>query len=75
MAVYSHCAFSRFYYDPGQNECLEFHYSGCQGNKNNFMTHRECIVTCSDAERRVADANVTVCEQQKRVGRAFQVLF
>ena len=61
--------FSRFYYDPEQRECLEFRYTGCRGNKNNFMTHRECISTCMDAEKRVANKNVTICEEPKQVGQ------
>ncbi len=45
----------------------EFRYSGCGGNKNNFMTHRECTDTCEGAEEKLAKSNVTVCEQPKEV--------
>lgn len=57
----------RFYYDPDQSQCLEFKYSGCQGNKNNFLTYAECLNTCKGSEDKLSEKNVTVCEQPRQV--------
>ncbi|VDQ00471.1 unnamed protein product [Trichobilharzia regenti] len=32
----------RFYYDSKSQQCLEFTYSGCGGNKNRFRSKEEC---------------------------------
>lgn len=36
----------RFYFDGNINECVEFYYEGCAGNKNNFKTKEICEITC-----------------------------
>ena len=36
----------RFYFDLDTNSCLEFLYSGCDGNENNFETKGVCEETC-----------------------------
>jgi len=38
---------TRYYYDPDKNECSNFTYTGCHGNKNNFMNQSACLNTCS----------------------------
>jgi hypothetical protein len=37
---------SRWYFDPQVEACLEFLYSGCRGNRNNFLTHDQCESVC-----------------------------
>jgi len=39
---------TRFYYNNGQ--CQRFHYSGCAGNKNNFLSSEECMEACSSVQ-------------------------
>jgi hypothetical protein len=37
---------SRWYFDPQVEACLEFLYSGCRGNRNNFLTQDLCESVC-----------------------------
>lgn len=37
---------SRWYFDPQVEACLEFLYSGCRGNRNNFETQDRCESAC-----------------------------
>ena len=37
----------RFYFDAVDKTCKKFYYTGCNGNQNNFLTHKECSSTCS----------------------------
>lgn len=36
----------RYYYDSESERCLDFAYSGCEGNANNFLTIEECEMRC-----------------------------
>ncbi|GFY77027.1 hypothetical protein TNIN_257221 [Trichonephila inaurata madagascariensis] len=36
----------RFYYDVNLGICKPFKYSGCKGNKNNFLTTEDCEKSC-----------------------------
>ncbi len=36
----------RFYFNLDMSKCLEFDYSGCGGNDNNFLTRDTCEDTC-----------------------------
>jgi len=38
-------------FDNGKGRCLKFVYSGCNGNRNNFETQRDCEHTCLRNER------------------------
>ena len=38
---------SRFYYNAEENECFNFTWGGCHGNKNNFIDQRSCQEACS----------------------------
>jgi len=40
----------RFYYELESEECQTFHYSGCGGNKNNFMSQQECLTFCGNVK-------------------------
>ncbi|XP_073953238.1 uncharacterized protein [Choristoneura fumiferana] len=37
----------RFAYNPFKDECVEFPYSGCGGNGNNFLTKERCETECT----------------------------
>lgn len=37
----------RFYYDPVHGKCKKFHWSGCIGNGNRFVTYEICNSTCA----------------------------
>lgn len=37
---------SRWYFNQDKQSCLEFNYSGCNGNFNNFGTKAECEKNC-----------------------------
>ena len=69
---------SRFYFNSEQKDCLEFHFSGCGGNKNNFESQEECLDSCGDALGEIAGKNASVCMQSKDSGschNAFQRWF
>ncbi|XP_043191843.1 uncharacterized protein LOC122365025 [Amphibalanus amphitrite] len=35
-----------WYWDSGEERCKTFHYGGCKGNRNNFITQDECRAVC-----------------------------
>ncbi|XP_069679173.1 spondin-1-like isoform X2 [Periplaneta americana] len=39
---------SRWYFDSQEEGCVEFTYSGCRGNKNNFLTLEHCESVCKN---------------------------
>ena len=39
--------FTRYYYSLPGDACVQFRWSGCGGNKNNFLTEDECLDTCT----------------------------
>uniref|UniRef100_A0A8B9P2I1 BPTI/Kunitz inhibitor domain-containing protein n=1 Tax=Apteryx owenii TaxID=8824 RepID=A0A8B9P2I1_APTOW len=39
--------FVRFFYNVSSQQCEEFIYGGCGGNRNNFETKGECFQACS----------------------------
>lgn len=53
----------RFYYDHVAEQCLPFVYSGCKGNKNNFVTETECMSSCGNKPtlEQLADEMVLSC--------------
>ncbi|CAM9518722.1 unnamed protein product [Rangifer tarandus platyrhynchus] len=38
---------TRYFYNAETGLCEQFRYSGCGGNRNNFLTKEECVKTCS----------------------------
>ncbi|XP_059097069.1 spondin-1-like isoform X2 [Tigriopus californicus] len=38
--------FPRWYYDTQSETCKEFSYTGCKGNKNNFISYERCMSVC-----------------------------
>uniref|UniRef100_A0A183FBQ3 BPTI/Kunitz inhibitor domain-containing protein n=1 Tax=Heligmosomoides polygyrus TaxID=6339 RepID=A0A183FBQ3_HELPZ len=41
----------RFYYDPLEDRCFPFNYTGIGGNENNFVTKANCQIACPGAHR------------------------
>lgn len=39
--------FQRWHYVPTEGICASFIYGGCRGNRNNFLTEKECLDVCS----------------------------
>ncbi|XP_055525400.1 papilin isoform X2 [Wyeomyia smithii] len=40
----------RFFYDRGSGTCMDFTYTGCGGNENNFASFEDCDRACGRAE-------------------------
>jgi len=52
----------RFYFNLDMSKCLEFDYSGCGANDNNFLTRENCEDTCDILLRgRTEDGKDTRC--------------
>ncbi|XP_052695478.1 kunitz-type protease inhibitor 1-like isoform X3 [Crassostrea angulata] len=43
---YCRDSITRFWYNPEQQKCESFDYSGCYGNRNNFETLQDCMIEC-----------------------------
>lgn len=54
----------RWYFNRGYGICVEFAYSGCDGNDNNFETQEECESLCHDS--------VNLCDLAPLPGRCDQ---
>ncbi|XP_039212466.1 boophilin-G2-like isoform X2 [Crotalus tigris] len=39
-------SFPRFYYDCTTKICKPFKFGGCNGNRNNFLSHEDCVQEC-----------------------------
>ncbi|XP_062817010.1 kunitz-type serine protease inhibitor 2-like [Anolis carolinensis] len=40
----------RFYFNIETGQCEIFHYGGCGGNANNFLTQDECFSKCVEMD-------------------------
>lgn len=40
--------FVRYFYNSTVNRCQKFIYGGCQANKNNFKSEKECLYKCQE---------------------------
>ncbi|XP_020938995.1 protein AMBP isoform X1 [Sus scrofa] len=40
----------RYFYNGSSMACETFHYGGCMGNGNNFVSEKECLQTCRTVE-------------------------
>ena len=38
----------RYNFDKNDKSCKTFLYGGCDGNRNNFLTERDCFAACGD---------------------------
>ena len=45
----------RYYFDKNDKRCKTFLYGGCDGNRNNFMSERDCFAACGDNPTLVVD--------------------
>ncbi|XP_066276574.1 cysteine-rich motor neuron 1 protein-like [Branchiostoma lanceolatum] len=48
----------RFYFDSSERKCKSFIYGGCGGNRNNFLTMRDCETTCAVIDLKLANSVV-----------------
>ncbi|XP_072941725.1 spondin-1 [Epargyreus clarus] len=39
--------YARWSFVAAKGMCVQFHYGGCRGNRNNFLTQQDCLDTCS----------------------------
>lgn len=46
----------RFYFDSADQTCKKFHYGGCAGNANNFVTLDDCQARCRSTGRSFDDS-------------------
>lgn len=53
-------SFPRFAYDIVAGQCKTFNYGGCRGNKNNFVSHDDCMKTCQSVRNEIAEDNLPV---------------
>ncbi|XP_004530678.1 papilin isoform X3 [Ceratitis capitata] len=63
----------RWYYDERDKSCYEFEFTGCRGNRNNFVTERECLQYCgneppSQPEPEPAAPAYSVCDLPVETG-------
>uniref|UniRef100_A0A2A4JSQ2 BPTI/Kunitz inhibitor domain-containing protein n=1 Tax=Heliothis virescens TaxID=7102 RepID=A0A2A4JSQ2_HELVI len=40
----------RYAYDRRSRGCVQFTFSGCGGNRNNFVSYSRCMTTCNPAQ-------------------------
>lgn len=40
----------RWHFNQETGTCSEFEFTGCRGNRNNFVTERECLMSCGSGE-------------------------
>lgn len=66
--------FKRYFYNGSSMACEIFHYGGCLGNGNNFISEKECLQTCRTVGEysrclgalctlMACSPSVTLCEQ------------
>ncbi|XP_015213245.1 tissue factor pathway inhibitor 2 [Lepisosteus oculatus] len=58
----------RYYYSPIRKSCVEFIYTGCGGNSNNFVSKQVCNAVCTKGRKmRPRPANVLIRRKVKRI--------
>ncbi|CAB0038733.1 unnamed protein product [Trichogramma brassicae] len=55
----------RYYYDKTKLKCVVFHYTGCNGNMNNFRTLQECQTACNQSQESKESTNKKRKKQQR----------
>ncbi|KAH8295400.1 hypothetical protein KR018_010895, partial [Drosophila ironensis] len=60
-----------WYYDERSGGCHEFEFSGCRGNRNNFVSEQQCLSFCrsqSPVEPPASAPTYSVCNQAPEAG-------
>lgn len=57
---------TKWYYDSYSSSCLEFEYTGCYGNKNNFDDKRSCERACQHRQSSETEAPQRQTEPPRR---------
>lgn len=67
--LYGRCSenITKWHFDAYSQECREFEFSGCHGNKNNFDDKRSCENACSRREERRTSAAPHVPTSRPRI--------
>jgi len=52
----------RWHYNPATSACHQFTYGGCDGNKNNFRTARDCLAACGGTADCLAPPDAGPCD-------------
>nr|XP_049463319.1 papilin isoform X5 [Anopheles coluzzii] len=55
----------RWFYEPHEQRCVRFAYSGCGGNGNNFASEAECERSCPAGGRAPVDVDVRGPHEQQ----------
>ena len=50
-------AFSRYYYNKTEDQCLVFVYGGCGGNQNNYASREDCARDCNEGRQQGASGS------------------
>ncbi|CAF1151451.1 unnamed protein product [Rotaria sp. Silwood1] len=58
---------SRWYYNPADQYCHSFQYTGCHGNANSFETEQDCRIICQAKEKDICtlEKDSGSCDQYK----------
>lgn len=57
----------RFYFDDSDKSCKPFVYGGCKGNRNNFLTEKDCMDLCNQVSDRSGNQG-DVCQLKPETG-------
>jgi len=62
----------RYYFDKNDKSCKTFLYGGCDGNRNNFVTERDCFAACGDRPTLVIENRMEedsdICDLEPETG-------
>ncbi|XP_069691847.1 spondin-1 [Periplaneta americana] len=56
--------FERWYFDARKGMCVPFAYGGCRGNRNNFLTAKECNDACGVVRDQFLQQSAPLVAQQ-----------
>ncbi|XP_023166272.2 papilin isoform X2 [Drosophila hydei] len=65
---------SRWYFDGRTGTCLQFEFTGCRGNRNNFVSEQSCLDYCRrdqphpESEQEPPAPSFSVCTQHPEAG-------
>nr|XP_040566884.1 papilin-like [Lepeophtheirus salmonis] len=61
---YCNSYLERYYFDTNLGRCVQFIYTGCGGNTNNFNSYKKCNSLCGGS----AERPIKVCRLEKNIG-------